>query len=538
MSEEMPPPPAPAWAKPIVNREPIIAPPSTRPKVPYEPPQWAQAGSGLFCFEVLRGGLHIETVRMRSEDPSAMFVSVGRADCDIVCAHASLSRYHAVLQFGSPQNDPNLILAAKPTGEPVVMYIFDLGSTHGTRINKRVIPVKKFVATYEGDHVAFGESSRIYVVSCHGANPPVRSVANGAAGVTPFSSTPGKPPKEESKKAAESRKKQESLMAELDNKAAKREGFISEIEFIEAKANTQELTAGQLRQIQALSLKVEKLEDDIKTQSETLRNEEEALLDGDDGGATTSRHVPEAMTGTDDVDDQTDLAETLNQFVPASLVSDHRTAETAESLIEKLDGLGQIVEMRSRELVKFAHLRGANKQSTTRVDCNEDSLDAFMAQNEDAIIDDQRAKALRAYLAASDEYNRVKQMTTLATRGSDLLERVPTGPAASKLVISERAGEPKFCTKDDGRPEHSARGTLAPKVGTEALTSNDIAVASRPGKRQRISSENDLPVSSGGNSSTMTRQISIDADGGEYNWVPPAGQRGDGKSELNAKYGY
>jgi pSer/pThr/pTyr-binding forkhead associated (FHA) protein len=539
MSDEMPPPPVPARARPLVKVRPITAARSTWPQIPYEPPHWAKAGGRFCCFEVLRGGLHIDTVRLRSANPANLFVTVGRADCDIVCAHASVSRYHAVLQFGSPENDPNVVLATKLMAEPVVMYIFDLGSTHGTRINKRVIPVKKFVAAYEGDHVVFGESSRIYVVASHEENPTELSVAIVSSDTTPLSYTPpARPPKKESKKAVESQRKKEAIMMGLDVKAAKRDGFLSEIEFIEAKASTQELTPGQLRQIQALSLKVEKLEAEIETQSDILRNEEDTFVDGDDDGVPSSRHVLDVETETDDVEDQTDVAKNLNQMLPVSLVSELRTTETSESLIAKLEGLAQIVESRSRELLKFAQLQGPNGQSTTRGDCNEDSLDAFMAQNEHAIVNDQRAKALRAYAAASEEYKRVKRMAALAMRGSDMLDRVPTGAATSNISFSEGVEDATFFGKVDCRPEKYVRGSAAPEYRSEALTSKDILVASRPGKRQRLSNESDSPVSSGGEKRNATSQIYVDDDGGEYNWVPPAGQRGDGKSELNVKYGY
>ncbi|MQL87125.1 hypothetical protein Taro_019660, partial [Colocasia esculenta] len=85
--------------------------------VPYEIPPWSEAPGHPFYFEVLKDGAIIEQLHV-SEKGAYMF---GRIDlCDFVLEHPTISRFHAVLQF-------------RKNGEA---FLYDLGSTHGTFLNK------------------------------------------------------------------------------------------------------------------------------------------------------------------------------------------------------------------------------------------------------------------------------------------------------------------------------------------------------------------------------------------------------------------
>lgn len=69
--------------------------------------------------------------------------------CDIVLEHPSISRQHAIIQFG--KND--------------AVALIDLGSTHGTKVNKQSIPKLKFHTLHVGDVIKFAESTRLYVLN-------------------------------------------------------------------------------------------------------------------------------------------------------------------------------------------------------------------------------------------------------------------------------------------------------------------------------------------------------------------------------------
>lgn len=72
----------------------------------------------------------------------------GRVDlCDFVLEHPTISRFHAVLQF-------------KRSGEA---FLYDLGSTHGTFINKSQVKKKVYVELQVGAIIRFGQSSRLYI---------------------------------------------------------------------------------------------------------------------------------------------------------------------------------------------------------------------------------------------------------------------------------------------------------------------------------------------------------------------------------------
>lgn len=69
--------------------------------------------------------------------------------CDLVLDHQSISRQHAVLQF-------------KEGNE---LFIFDLGSAQGTKVNKKSMPPNEYHKLLVGDVISFGASSRLYVLN-------------------------------------------------------------------------------------------------------------------------------------------------------------------------------------------------------------------------------------------------------------------------------------------------------------------------------------------------------------------------------------
>ncbi|KAI8976126.1 SMAD/FHA domain-containing protein [Pilobolus umbonatus] len=114
------------------------------PPLPYTTPPW----SGIPCYdykvEVLKNGQSIDTF----EGPKKEYITIGRLPiCDINMEHPSISRYHAVLQFDEEGDG----------------YLFDLGSAHGTKLNKKEITKKEYVPLKPGDQIKFGESTRIYI---------------------------------------------------------------------------------------------------------------------------------------------------------------------------------------------------------------------------------------------------------------------------------------------------------------------------------------------------------------------------------------
>ncbi|KAJ1921570.1 hypothetical protein H4219_000608 [Mycoemilia scoparia] len=115
------------------------------PPLPYEAPQDGALPKRKYTFEVIKDGAMVDNIYLPSDKE---FVTLGRLPiCDIPMEHPSVSRYHCVIQF-------------RDDGEA---YIYDLGSGHGTVLNKQRIQPKSFKKLNVGDQIRFGSSTRTWI---------------------------------------------------------------------------------------------------------------------------------------------------------------------------------------------------------------------------------------------------------------------------------------------------------------------------------------------------------------------------------------
>ncbi|KAF1761265.1 hypothetical protein GCK72_009519 [Caenorhabditis remanei] len=125
------------------------------PALHYEVPPWAcePDPEHTFQLEVLKEGKLIGAFDFANRK-NATFVVIGRIKpgCDLVMEHPSISRYHCILQYGDDR--------MSKTGKG--WHIFELGSTHGSRMNKKKLPPKQYIRTRVGFIFQFGESTRMY----------------------------------------------------------------------------------------------------------------------------------------------------------------------------------------------------------------------------------------------------------------------------------------------------------------------------------------------------------------------------------------
>lgn len=122
--------------------------------IPYKEPKW----SGLcpdgsdYGLEVLKSGMIVEKIELTNK-PYYVF---GRlANCDVVMAHPTISRHHAVLQYKAFAAD-----GEPPSG----WYIYDLGSTHGTFLNRERVKGNHYTRVRVGHQIKFGSSTRTFIV--------------------------------------------------------------------------------------------------------------------------------------------------------------------------------------------------------------------------------------------------------------------------------------------------------------------------------------------------------------------------------------
>ncbi|KAK3829754.1 MAG: hypothetical protein J3R72DRAFT_456648 [Linnemannia gamsii] len=119
-------------------------PPPNAPPLKYQKPAWSGYPNQQYFFEVIKNGVLVDKIQA----PLKEFLTIGRLPmCDLEMEHPSLSRYHAIIQF-------------KSSGET---FLYDLNSSHGTKVNKSKIPPQMHVKIKPGDQLRFGESTRIYL---------------------------------------------------------------------------------------------------------------------------------------------------------------------------------------------------------------------------------------------------------------------------------------------------------------------------------------------------------------------------------------
>ncbi|XP_054714718.1 kanadaptin-like [Uloborus diversus] len=116
--------------------------------LPYKEPDWSGVPPPNFCFEVIKNGTVVDTIKVLSS-----FIVFGRLDtCEIVLEHPSVSRFHAIVQY-----------CRGDESHPKGFYLYDLGSTHGTFLNKQQIKSNIYYKLKVGYIVKFGGSTRLHV---------------------------------------------------------------------------------------------------------------------------------------------------------------------------------------------------------------------------------------------------------------------------------------------------------------------------------------------------------------------------------------
>ncbi|KRX21674.1 MAGUK p55 subfamily member 5 [Trichinella nelsoni] len=148
-TEHLSPPPPTATSNDIQNENKTIAERNAS-SLPYKIPAWSgHPEELLYSFEVLKQGCMIGKI-----DLNKPYISFGRAEyVDVQLEHPSISRCHAVFQY-----------RAVGESHQLGWYIFDVGSTHGTFLNKEKIPPFMYMRVKVGHMIAFGSSTRFYIL--------------------------------------------------------------------------------------------------------------------------------------------------------------------------------------------------------------------------------------------------------------------------------------------------------------------------------------------------------------------------------------
>lgn len=116
--------------------------------LPYKEPEWSGNPPYNYSFEVIKNGTLISTFKINSS-----LLTFGRLQvCDFVFEHPSVSRYHAIVQYCKGDDS-----------HPKGFYLYDLGSTHSTFLNKQPVKPKIYYKLKVGYILKFGGSSRLHI---------------------------------------------------------------------------------------------------------------------------------------------------------------------------------------------------------------------------------------------------------------------------------------------------------------------------------------------------------------------------------------
>ncbi|CAF3836633.1 unnamed protein product [Rotaria magnacalcarata] len=125
----------------------------TEVKSNYKEPPEARTPERHWRLSVSKDGEDLPTYRIYRQ--SKYIFGRDKDQSDIHLHHPSCSNMHAVIQYRL-RNDPH--------GRHIYPYLIDLGSSHGTYLNRRRIDPDRYYKLEENDVLQFGESSKEFLL--------------------------------------------------------------------------------------------------------------------------------------------------------------------------------------------------------------------------------------------------------------------------------------------------------------------------------------------------------------------------------------
>ncbi|KAG0559687.1 hypothetical protein KC19_10G123300 [Ceratodon purpureus] len=412
--------------------------------VPYVKPAWSAPPGHPFKLEVLKEGVIVSNFDV-SEKGAYMF---GRSDrCDFMLEHPTVSRYHAVLQY----NDK---------GEA---FIYDLGSTHGTFVNKRQVKANNYTPLHVGAVVRFGLSTRLYVLQGpselmpeEGPSLKVRLESGGAvsaaeaAHMREMSLRRAKAEaaalegaswgmQEDAEVEEEEEEdldevtwqthrgpltdKQQKTLEKVQKRHEKMANLNKEIDAIRAKEGSQGgLTQGQQTQVARNEQRIEALMEELESMEETLNESIRESL-GARSGKSISKKKPVFEDEEDENDSDDEFYDRTNKRKQKGKIGEPvQVVETAETLLEKRDVIAKEMDVVSAEL-KAEEAKSATKEESSVTSESIDPLDAFMSSVSTNIVKDKASRLSKELSKLQAEADRIARLLKIAD---------PSGDAARK----------------------------------------------------------------------------------------------------------
>ncbi|KAJ1962639.1 hypothetical protein IWQ62_003466 [Dispira parvispora] len=469
------------------------------PRLPYQAPKDSAPPTIVYKLEVLKEGTLLEPISLSNHEP---FLVLGRLPiCDISLEHPSVSRYHAILQF---------------RGE-ALPQIYDLDSAHGTFLNKRRLPARTYATVSPGDQLAFGQSTRLYVLQ----DPTPLPMANV-------------PQSQPALQVDESVVKPSTVTINdySDPKAVKRlsrffedKGYSLDITVEETPDSRDRTYTAQVHLpdelIEGVDLDlvpgVAPSKKEAKHQAAVYAWEEihRVGLISDNVSTTTGRdRIKRLFEGDSDSEDS--YFDRTGQYAHKVKKRDQdapgeAAADTFESLLAKQAILHQEIAQIKHQLENTHDNVGRKDKHEECEEDEDDSLDIYL-------------KHIQQLETKGNESKLKKRLDSLTREDTQL----------SRLIdIARPYGwqePPSKATKVEPHLQSKPSNTPPRQTGFDA-----------DGKRSIHHPSSEQPQPSATRSTQPASSLlhgKPNNDDGYVDWVPPSNQKGDGRTRLNEKYGY
>ncbi|XP_021739356.1 kanadaptin-like [Chenopodium quinoa] len=442
--------------------------------VPYSVPPWSEAPALPFFLEVLKDGAIIDHYDVTKKG-AYMF---GRIDlCDFILEHPTISRFHAVLQFRGDE----------------AAYIYDLGSTHGTSVNKKTgmdlcLNKKQYVELRVGDVIRFGLSTRLYIFQGPEELMPLeadlssiryakdredslrRAKENASHGDGILWGM-----REDAVEEAEDdgdeitwqtykgelTEKQQKTREKVLKRMEKIAHMKKEMAAIRAKDISQGgLTQGQQTQIARNEQRISQILEELESLEETLNDSIRESMGARSGKSSRGKHKgfaedeDELMSDDDEFYDRT-------KKKSANKSADAQSVETADSLLDKKEALLNEIDEKNKLLLEEKNkvLEPVVEQDTG------DVLDAYMSGLSTQLVIDKTVQVEKDISSLQKELDRIVYLLKIAD---------PTGETAKK-----RATAPKeLKSKESASSSSAVKKPEKSKVGQSSVSQPEKPVSS------------------------------------------------------------
>ncbi|KAJ6766476.1 KANADAPTIN [Salix purpurea] len=413
------------------------------PSVPYTIPEWSGPPCHKFSLEILKDGSIIDQF-------------------EVCWGHYLTSCF------------PLLVLQFKRNGDA---YLYDLGSTHGTFVNKSQVEKGVYVALHVGDVIRFGHSSRLYIFQ----GPPdlmppeadrkshrnakirqemqdqeaslqrARLEASLADGV---SWGMGEDAIQEVEDDCDEvtwqtykgqlTEKQEKTRDKVLKRTEKIAHMKKEIDAIRAKDIAQGgLTQGQQTQIARNEQRITQLMEELENLEETLNESIRESLGARSGRISRGKGKG---TGEDEEDFSSDDDEFYDRTKKPSVqkAGENLSVETADTLLDKRDAIMKQMEEK-KEVLLIEKSKMASETAVENV--AGDALDTYMSGLSSQLVLDKTAQLEKELSSIQSELDRTLFLLKIADPSGDAARKRDSKvqdmkPDKAKVPVSATKSQP------------------------------------------------------------------------------------------------